>query len=163
MFSVNLDVDLDEFIDDLFDENSDDSMLMPPEGCLIGDHVDCKLRDGQLVARHEKSEGKITLTVVGRISLGEEIWEYIAFLPDYESGLIKPNFKLRPELAKRYGIHKKYIGEYGVTLRKNNIIRISHRADGMLCSNCDEFYDKAESNQEDGTLICWSCRQNPWR
>lgn len=29
---------------------------------------------------------------------------------------------------------------------------------GCLCKKCKEFYDFAEPNQEDGTLICWSCR-----
>lgn len=29
---------------------------------------------------------------------------------------------------------------------------------GCKCKKCKEFYDYAEPNQEDGTLVCWSCR-----
>lgn len=30
--------------------------------------------------------------------------------------------------------------------------------DGCACKKCKEFYQFAEPNQEDGTLICYSCR-----
>lgn len=35
--------------------------------------------------------------------------------------------------------------------------------DGMLCTKCNSFYEFAEPNQEDGSLICYSCRNNPYR
>jgi hypothetical protein len=31
-------------------------------------------------------------------------------------------------------------------------------SDGCSCKICKELYPYAEPNQEDGTLICWSCR-----
>ena len=34
--------------------------------------------------------------------------------------------------------------------------------DGMFCRLCQSFYDFAEPNQDDGTLLCYSCRQNPY-
>ena len=30
--------------------------------------------------------------------------------------------------------------------------------DGETCKKCKEFYPFAEPNQEDGTLVCYSCR-----
>jgi hypothetical protein len=30
--------------------------------------------------------------------------------------------------------------------------------DGCICKSCGEFYQFAEPNQIDGTLVCWSCR-----
>lgn len=30
--------------------------------------------------------------------------------------------------------------------------------DGCNCKKCKEFYPYAEPNQDDGTLICYSCR-----
>jgi len=30
--------------------------------------------------------------------------------------------------------------------------------DGCDCKKCKEFYPYAEPNQDDGTLICYSCR-----
>jgi formylmethanofuran dehydrogenase subunit E len=29
--------------------------------------------------------------------------------------------------------------------------------DGMYCAHCHNFYEFAESNQVDGTLVCYSC------
>ncbi len=35
-------------------------------------------------------------------------------------------------------------------------------SDGMICNKCKEFYMFAGPNQEDGTLICYSCRSSPY-
>lgn len=36
-----------------------------------------------------------------------------------------------------------------------------NQPDGMFCCKCQSFYDYAEPNQVDGTLICYSCRNRP--
>jgi len=41
-------------------------------------------------------------------------------------------------------------------------IRKRKYLDGMYCRRCQSFYEFAESNQDDGTLLCYSCRQNPY-
>ena len=41
-------------------------------------------------------------------------------------------------------------------------IRFRKHPDGMFCKRCQLFYEFAEANQEDGTLLCYSCRQNPY-
>ena len=33
--------------------------------------------------------------------------------------------------------------------------------DGCYCVKCNEFHPYAEPNMDDGTLVCYSCR-NPW-
>lgn len=43
-----------------------------------------------------------------------------------------------------------------------NNIRARKSPDGMYCKRCQSFYQFAESNQEDGTLLCWSCKNNPY-
>lgn len=35
--------------------------------------------------------------------------------------------------------------------------------DGLVCQKCKTFYNFAEPNQPDGSLICYSCRQDPYR
>lgn len=35
--------------------------------------------------------------------------------------------------------------------------------DGMFCRKCQSFYKYAEPNQSDGTLLCYSCRNSPYR
>lgn len=34
--------------------------------------------------------------------------------------------------------------------------------DGMFCRKCQIWYQYAEPNQADGTLLCYSCRSNPF-
>lgn len=40
-------------------------------------------------------------------------------------------------------------------------IQIHKGLDGFPCKKCKTFYPQALANQDDGTLICWSCR-NRW-
>jgi hypothetical protein len=42
-------------------------------------------------------------------------------------------------------------------------IRQRRKLDGMFCCKCGQFYDFAEANQEDGSMICYACRQNPYK
>lgn len=34
--------------------------------------------------------------------------------------------------------------------------------DGMFCSKCKSWYQYSEPNQTDGSLLCYSCRNNPF-
>jgi len=34
--------------------------------------------------------------------------------------------------------------------------------DGMFCISCGNFYKYAEANQEDGSMVCYTCRINPY-
>jgi hypothetical protein len=36
-------------------------------------------------------------------------------------------------------------------------------SDGMFCQKCGLFYQFAEPNQDDGSLVCYACRSNPYR
>lgn len=42
--------------------------------------------------------------------------------------------------------------DWAVPVEKEN------KSDGCSCKKCEEFFEYAEPNQEDGTLICWACR-----
>lgn len=41
-------------------------------------------------------------------------------------------------------------------------IKRKNYPDGMFCRKCQSFYKYAEPNQPDGTLLCYSCRSNPY-
>ena len=41
--------------------------------------------------------------------------------------------------------------------------RAKKHPDGMYCKKCQNFYQYAEPNQDDGSLLCYSCRANPYR
>jgi len=46
---------------------------------------------------------------------------------------------------------------------KDDIPRTLRLIDGEYCKICKQFCHMSISNQEDGTLICWSCRDtNKW-
>jgi hypothetical protein len=45
-----------------------------------------------------------------------------------------------------------------VESKKEETKRVKREPDGCACKKCHEFYQFAEPNQEDGTLICYSCR-----
>jgi formylmethanofuran dehydrogenase subunit E len=38
----------------------------------------------------------------------------------------------------------------------------SAKIDGMSCNKCHQFIQFAEPNQEDGTMVCYGCRANPY-
>ena len=40
--------------------------------------------------------------------------------------------------------------------------RKNQHLDGMYCANCGNFHEYAEPNQEDGSMVCYSCRNNPY-
>jgi hypothetical protein len=42
-------------------------------------------------------------------------------------------------------------------------IRQRKSVDGMFCCKCGTFYNFAEANQEDGSMICYSCRNSPYK
>lgn len=52
---------------------------------------------------------------------------------------------------------------YGKSVSRT--LPVSHQIfnglDGFSCKKCHTFYPQALANQNDGTLICWSCR-NRW-
>lgn len=35
--------------------------------------------------------------------------------------------------------------------------------DGMTCKKCQAFYEFAEPNQDDGSMICYTCRHSPYK
>lgn len=41
-------------------------------------------------------------------------------------------------------------------------IRSKKYVDGMFCRNCHSYFPYAEPNQKDGTMLCYSCRNNPY-
>lgn len=44
--------------------------------------------------------------------------------------------------------------DYAVPVDKKKINK-----DGCHCKKCKEFFPYAEANQEDGTLVCYTCRK----
>jgi hypothetical protein len=70
--------------------------------------------------------------------------------------------KLQKSLQEKLNIDKKWLGCTVVAIPDGAIVRQLIDTDGMVCSWCKMWYPMAESNQPDGSLRCWKCRQNPY-
>lgn len=133
-----------------------------------GDRVDCCVKCNNIVSPYtEDYEEIITFEIIGlstEYSYYSDYSEhrgYYLFVPCYR--IIKDSVTVSSFLAKQKGINKKFIGEETVYIQDSLISKISSVLDGCFCARCYEFYDMAEPNQPDGSLLCWSCRQNPYR
>lgn len=47
---------------------------------------------------------------------------------------------------------------YGISIPPLEEKAVVKPKDGCQCKKCLEMYPYAEPNQEDGSLICWACR-----
>ncbi len=130
----------------------------------IGDFVICKIKDSLFVNQYDDFDEKAEFVIIGKM-FQNSVWEYIIFIPydilqrTKSSNIITVNQKI----SDLYDINKKFKNERCMKLNTIGIFKISKAANGMCCYKCSEFYHYAEPNQENGKMICWSCRQNPYR
>lgn len=47
-------------------------------------------------------------------------------------------------------------------LRTEMVHKTVVHINGLNCKKCREHFPMAESNQSDGTLVCWSCKNYPF-
>lgn len=133
-----------------------------------GDRVECCVKCNNIVNPYSTDyEEVITFEIIGvnsdqsYYSDYSECLGYFLFVPCYR--IIKDSTTVSSLLAKQKGINKKFIGEQTIYIQENLISKISSILDGLFCRHCHEFYDMAAPNQSDGTLVCWSCRRDPYR
>ena len=124
-----------------------------------GDRVSCKLRESNVVGPYEAYDDIRTFEVIG-IDSSDNIGYYL-FVPQYV--FIKNSKKLDTYSHKSLHINSKFIGEDYILISEKMIYEVSFILNGMSCSNCHLYFEYAESNQENGGLLCYSCRQNPFR
>lgn len=122
-----------------------------------GDRVDCCVKWNDIVSPYNTDyEEIITFEIISTDESG-----YYLFVPCYR--IIKDSVTVNSILAKREKINKRYIGEQAVYIQESLIFKISSILDGLFCACCSDFFAMSESNQPDGSLICFSCRSNPYR
>ena len=123
-----------------------------------GDRVACRVKSNVIVSPYNPDYDEVvTLDIVAK----DKSTGYYLYVPCYR--LLKGSVTVDKSLCKQYGIDHKFLGEQVILIQVSAIYKISSILDGCFCANCHEFFQMAEPNQEDGTLICWSCRQNPYR
>lgn len=123
-----------------------------------GDRIICCVKDAILVSPYSSWDEEVDLTV---LALDDDSKGCFVYVPDYV--YLKGTTEINKYNIKALGILPKYVGCFCLYVSFANISRISRRLDGMNCSRCHDFCYQADSNQDDGSFICWSCRENPYR
>jgi hypothetical protein len=121
-----------------------------------GDRVDCRIREATIVSPYKDFDEIRTFEIVA-----DDKYGYYLYVPLYI--YLKGTVKADKHQCNRLEIDRKFLDADIVYIQENMICRVASILDGMNCSSCREFFAMAGPNQEDGTLICYACRFNPYR
>ena len=120
-----------------------------------GDTITCFIKHSKVVCSYTDSDSQVDLEIVARDSSG-----YFLYVPDYiylNNTVIISNTEIR--LLK---INPKFLGSKMLYIETSLVGKVRKILDGMTCVSCHQFYDYAEPNQPNGTLLCFSCRTYPY-
>lgn len=121
-----------------------------------GDRVDCKIYANEIVGPYKYYDDIRTFEIIA-----VDLSGCYLFIPNYI--LLKNSKKIDTFELKSLNINSKFLGEQFAYISFSFILNIKSFLDGLHCKKCKEFIDMAEPNQPDGTIICWSCKNNPYR
>jgi hypothetical protein len=121
-----------------------------------GDRVSCKLKESKIVSPYATYDDIRTFEIISVDEKG-----YFLFIPSYI--FIKESFKIDNYSYKRIGVPPKYIGDDSIHIDDGGVYQVAFIMEGQCCKRCSEFFDYAEVNQPDGSMMCWSCRKDPYR
>lgn len=121
----------------------------------VGDTISCRVKSAVIVGPYRHYDEIKSFVIVATDEHG-----YYLFVPHYyylKNCIVADKYK-----CKTLGIEKRYLDENIILIQENLVASIDSKKDGMSCKICKEFYPYATANQEDKTLICFSCKQNPY-
>lgn len=121
-----------------------------------GDRVVCKLNLGKLVNCNESFDEKKIFEIIGLDEHG-----YCVYVPSYFN--LNGSYTINQSDCNLYKINIKFFGDQMFYVNDSQIYAVDSLLDGMFCKKCKEFFKMSCANQPDGTLICWSCKLNPYR
>lgn len=121
-----------------------------------GDRVDCRIKSNIIVGPYKKYDEVRTFEIVSCDSSG-----YYLYVPVYI--ILMDSIKADSYLCRTLNINLKFVDEQIVLIAESKICNIHAVLDGMTCVRCKEFYNMAQANQEDGSMICWQCRNYRYR
>jgi hypothetical protein len=123
-----------------------------------GDRVSCKLKQSVIVSPYDSYDDIRIFEIIG-VDFNME--GYYLFVPSYI--FLKNSAKIDNYNFKKLNINSKYIDEEYVFITEKLVCEVSFILKGASCKKCQIYSEYAEPNQDDGTLICYSCRANPYR
>lgn len=124
---------------------------------LPGDQVVCLIRDK---------------TIVNASDIDYDLRFVFDVITTYAEGLIlyvptdlqlNDCMLLNAYNCERFNIDRKFLDSLSYYITEYKVVEIYQQIDGMCCARCKDFFPMSEPNQANGTLLCYSCRQNPWR
>ena len=121
-----------------------------------GDRIDCKVKDNAIVSPYRGFDEIKTFEIV---AVGD--YGYYIYIPYFY--FMKDTLIADERRCKNLRIDPRFLNEHILHIQESMVLKVVSTMDGMRCKNCDEFYQYAEANQEDGTLLCYSCRLTPYR
>jgi len=119
-----------------------------------GDRVNCRVKQNTIVNPYKECDSITTFEIVSTDKYG-----YYLYVPPYI--MLKGTVKADRYQCKRLEINKKFLDCDIIFIQSSMICKVHSILDGMNCPKCHEFYEMASPNQDDGTFICWSCRNYP--
>jgi hypothetical protein len=120
-----------------------------------GDSVSCRVLSAHIVEADKLFDDTQSFVIVAVSDEG-----YYIYVPHYY--FLKDIEVLDKYRCKTLKIEKRFLGENITYIHENMIVKVESKQDGMACRICHDFYPYATVNQEDGTMVCYSCRQNPY-
>lgn len=135
---------------------------MTKPSLTYGDMITCKISGNKIIKiMSGQADVELQFEVIG-YSFDDDC--YIIHIPRYYD--IHNAWPIENKHLNSLFIPDKFLSQKAATISRDKIIRsfkIKTNQDGMSCYKCNKFYHLAEANQPDGALICWSCRNDPFR
>ena len=121
----------------------------------VGDTISCRIRSSSIVGPYKNYDEIKSFMIVAVDDHG-----YYLYVPHYYclSGCVVAN----EYRCKNLNIDKKYLHEDIIYIKENMVAAVECKQDGLQCKICGEFFPYSVANQGDGSLICYSCRLNPY-
>lgn len=122
-----------------------------------GDVVICNIKNGCIASFAEPEpdcQKQFEIVIVNEYDI------YLC-IPDYYNLHIDNKLEITEHNYIKHKLLKKFIGATLSKVSPFNIFLIHSKCNGTHCAKCEEFYPYAEANQDDGSLVCWSCRNYP--
>jgi hypothetical protein len=119
---------------------------------LPGDQVVCLVKAGVILHANEVDfDFKYIFDIASQYDQG-----YMVYVP--ATLHLKDVIVVTASNCFDFNLSKKFIGSSVYYITDYRIVYLHRKMDGMSCASCGEFYPMANSNQPDGTLKCWNCR-----
>lgn len=122
----------------------------------VGDTISCRVKSALIVSPYKAYDEIKSFVIVATDDHG-----YYLFVPYYF--ILKDSFIIDRYKIKNLGIDQKYLDENAVYIQSNMVASVEARNEGVTCKVCKEFFPYAVANQDDGSMMCFSCRANPYR